>query len=350
MSKKKIISYWKSNFEKSGIKPDLIEIYMEYITPLVNNGVPIIFDFKHLSLLLSRKPAYLASVVNSNSNHYRNFKIPKRTGGERIITAPYPALLECQYWIYENILKTIKIHPTAQGFTFKKSIITNATIHLNQEQFLKIDIKDFFPSIKLNQVINVFKSLGYSNKVAFYLSAICCYNNELPQGAPTSPIISNIISKTLDKRLFSFAKKFSLKYTRYADDLAFSGEEIPVKFLSYITKIIESCGFFVNEKKTFLQQSKGKRILTGISIADKKIMVPREYKRKLKQEIHYINQYGLISHVKKMKIKNPYYLLTLTGKLRFWLSVEPNNKFASEALAKFLNKNKEIDKLKKEEN
>lgn len=336
MKNKKIINDWKTNFEKSGIKSDLVDLYIPYITELVNNEVPIIFDFNHLSLLLGRNRQYLASVVNSNTSHYREFKIPKRSGGLRNISAPYPALQECQDWIYRNILTKVKIHPAAQGFTFNKSIITNAKIHINQDQFLKIDLKDFFPSIKINQVITIFKSLGYTHKVSFYLASICCYGDALPQGAPTSPMLSNIIAKTLDKRLMAFAKRFNLKYTRYADDLAFSGESIPVKFIEYITQIINSCGFTVNEKKTILQQEKNKRIITGISIADNEIKVPREYKRNLKQEIYYIRKFGIFSYLRKHKIKNPYYLLTVIGKIRFWLSIEPKNEFARQALNDFL--------------
>ena len=259
----------------------------------------------------------------------------------RIISSPYPALLECQYWIYNNILKKIKIHPAAQGFTFNKSILTNATIHLNQDHFLKIDLKDFFPTIKINRVIAIFKSLGYNDRVAFYLASICCLNKELPQGAPTSPIISNIIARGLDKRLLSLSKKFQLKYSRYADDLAFSGHVIPVKYIDYVTNIIEDCGFAVNNKKTFLQHSKGKRILTGISIAEEKMKLPKDYKRKLKQEIFYINTYGILSHMRNQKIKNPAYLQSIIGKLRFWLSVEPNNRYARMILQQYTKGNED---------
>ena len=140
MSKLKLYNYWYSNFEKSGIKSEFVEKYMAYVSKLLNNNVPIIFDFNHLCLLLGRNGHYLASVVNSNVSHYRIFQIPKRSGGHRNISAPYPALLECQSWIYENILAKIKIHPAAQGFTTKKSIITNAKIHINQNHFLKIDL------------------------------------------------------------------------------------------------------------------------------------------------------------------------------------------------------------------
>ena len=340
MSITKSINYWKSGFEKSQVKPELIEEYLKYIRPLLKNGVPIIFDFNHLCLLLGRNPAYLASVINSNTNHYQEFKIPKRSGGKRTISAPYPALLECQTWIYENILTKVKIHHSAHGFTFNKSIISNSKVHVGQNHFLKIDLKDFFPSITINKVISIFKSLGYTNKVSFYLASICCYGDVLPQGAPTSPMLSNIVAISLDNRLMKYSKKFDLKYTRYADDLAFSGDSIPVKHIDYITNIINSCGFIVNEKKTILQHEKHKRIITGISIAENEIKVPREYKRKLKLEIHCIRKHGLLGHIRKHKIKNPNYLLSIIGKIHFWLSVEPDNKYAKQAL---------IDLAKKDE-
>lgn len=340
MSTIKTINYWRSGFERSGVKPELIEEYISYIKPLVKKEVPIIFDFNHLCLLLGRNPVYLASVINSNKSHYRDFKIPKRSGGTREITAPYPALLECQQWIYYNILTKIPIHSSAHGFTFKKSIISNSKIHIGQNHFLKIDLKDFFPSITINQTITIFRALGYTHKVSFYLASICCYDGILPQGAPTSPMLSNIVAKTMDKRLMAFAKKYKLKYTRYADDLAFSGDSIPVKFVEYINSIISSCGFTINEKKTILNQEKNKRILTGISIADSEIKVPREYKRKLKSEIHIIRKYGIATHVRRKKIKNPNYLYSIIGKIHFWLSIEPNNSFAMKAL---------IDLTKKED-
>jgi RNA-directed DNA polymerase len=333
MTKKQTVSYWEKNLESVGLLPEIKEVYLNYLIPLVEKGIPIIFDFEHLSLLLGRTQSYLASVINSNSKHYRRFKIPKRKSGFREITAPYPALLECQYWIYENVLKGIEIHPCAHGFTFNKSIITNSSFHINKPHFLKIDLKDFFPSIKIQRVIFIFRKLGYSNKISFYLARLCCHNNELPQGAPTSPIISNIIAKQLDIRLLSFAKKMNLYYTRYADDLAFSGNKINTKLIEYISNIIKDCGFEDNGDKTILQTYKGKRVLAGVSIADTEIKLPRSYKRKLRQEIHFIREYGLTSHILKLKIRHPNYLQSIIGKVTFWLNIEPNCKFALESLS-----------------
>ena len=220
---------------------------------------------------------------------------------------PYPALMECQHWISKNILSKVKIHYTAHGFANKKSIITHSKIHIDKNHLLKIDLKDFFSTITINQVITVFNSLGYNHWISFYLASICCSKGVLPQGAPTSPILSNIVAKTLDRRLIKFAMRFNLHYSRYADDLAFSGEIIPVKFIEYITLIINSCGFKVNEEKTKLFKYKGKRILTGISISDKCIKVPRDYKRNLRMEIHCIRKFGLHNHFFKKQINNQDY-------------------------------------------
>jgi hypothetical protein len=334
MSNREIYNNWKTYLESRGVQDDVKNQYLTYIKTLLDKKVPIIFNFDHLSHLLGRNKAYLASVVNSPNNHYREFKIKKRSGGFRKITTPYPALLEMQYWIYNNILKTVSIHSSAHGFTHKKSIITNSKIHAGQKHLLKLDLTDYFPSIQINRIIHIFKELGYPNIVAFYLAQICCYNNQLPQGAPTSPILSNIVARRIDKRLVHLAKKYDLKYTRYADDLTFSGSTISAIFISYINNIIVDEGFEINESKTRLYQQKSKRIVTGISVINDKIKIPREYKRDLKLELHYIFKYGLKSHMAKNKIRKANYLFVILGKVNFWLSVEPDNENAKTAKIK----------------
>lgn len=330
---KKIIENWSVFFSRKGIDDSLREKYITYIELLISNNVPIIFDFNHLRLLMGRSITYFTSVINSPENHYRSFKIKKRTGGFREILAPYPALLEMQYWIYNNILKNVSVNPYSHGFVRKKSIITNAKVHLNQKELLKLDLKDFFPSISINRIIYVFKSLGYTNQVSFYLASLCCYEQKLPQGAPTSPYLSNIIAKQLDKRLIGLSKQYSLRYTRYADDLTFSGDSIPTKLIEYINEIVKNEGFTLNEKKTRLYKERGKRIVTGISVIGSELKLPKEYKRNLRQELHFIMKYGYESHMKKKKIRKINYLEILLGKINFWLSIEPSNEFALKARA-----------------
>ncbi|MCF7920737.1 MAG: reverse transcriptase family protein [Candidatus Cloacimonetes bacterium] len=329
-------SQWKKYYESRGILPEIQDKLLNYAKIHIDNNTPVIFNFEHLTLLLGREKNYLSSVVNSPDSHYRKFKIKKRSGGEREITAPYLSLLEMQYWIYRNILINVKIHYAAHGFAQDKSIITNSRNHLGQKHLLKMDLKDFFPSIKLNRIIYIFKSLGYPNIIAFYLASICSYKGHLPQGSPTSPILSNIVSITLDNRLVKFARKMKLRYSRYADDLTFSGDKIPTNYIKYITDIINDEGFEVNDTKTKLYLKAGKRIVTGISVIGNDPKLPREYKRKLKQELHYIFTYGIGSHMAKKKIKKINYLYRIIGKVNFWLNIEPDNEYARNAKAKLL--------------
>lgn len=329
-----ILQNWEQFYNSRGVEPELIKVYMSYVEKLVNQSLPPIFDFKHLSLLLNINEYDLASIVNSPSNYYRTFDIPKRNGGFRTITAPYPSLKNIQKWIYHNILSNIKIHGCAHGFTTSRSILTNANVHINQKCLLKIDLKDFFPSIPMSYVLQLFKSLGYAPKVAFYLSSLCCYDECLAQGSPVSPAISNIVAKHLDRRLYRIAKKYKLNYSRYADDIAFSGESINVKFIEYVKDIITDCGFFVNDKKIRLYKEYGNKILTGISLATGVPKLPRDYRRSLEKELFFINKYGIKGHISHNKIRKSNYLESIIGKVRYWLMIEPNNTFAQQMYEK----------------
>ena len=323
-----IIQTWRKFFEAKGIDRIQVDAYMEYVTNLLSQDLPPIFDFRHLCLLLGIKCENLASMVNSPNDYYRIFDIPKKSGGFRSITAPYPSLKLVQRWIYDNILRQIPVHGCAHGFINKRSTLTNVKVHVGQKCLLKIDLKDFFPSILISWVIQMFRKLGYEKYVAFYLASLCCYDGRLAQGSPVSPIISNIVARHLDRRLYRIAKKLNLKYSRYADDIAFSGDSINVKMIDYIEKIISDCGFIVNTQKIRLYKEFGNKILTGISLSSGEPRLPRDYRRNLEKELYFIDKYGLNSHISHNKIRNPRYLESLIGKVGYWLMIEPDNAFA----------------------
>lgn len=335
MKKKEFALYhnmWLQHYEQAGIEASLVAVYMEYVDKLLLQDMPVIFDLKHLCLLLGVKKEYLCSVIYSPEQHYRHFSIKKHSGGLREITAPYYSLKQMQRWILDNILSNIKVHRCAHGFKPKKSILTNVKVHVNQEDLLKLDLKDFFPSIGKNFVINVFQEIGYTNDVAFYLASICCYDDALPQGAPTSPALSNIVSRFMDNRLYKLARKFDYRYTRYADDMGFSGTGIKPVFIDYVTRIINECGFRVNEEKQRLYHVNGNKILTGISLSNGVLRLPRKTRRNWGKDFYYINRYGLESHVLKTEIRNIHYIQTLKGRLDFWRMVEPDNKLVQQSL------------------
>lgn len=325
---------WDSFFTSCGVEEVFKEKYMEYVSGLLSKKLPPIFDFHHLSGLLGVSEDFLAAAVHAPESFYRTFEIPKHSGGKREITAPYPSLKYVQTWIYKNILSQAKVHGCAHGFIYKRSILTNASMHAHQRYMLKMDLKDFFPSIPKEWVIQLFNSLGYEGQVSYFMASLCCYEDALPQGSPASPAISNIVAMHLDRRLYRLAKRFDLRYSRYADDIAFSGEAISPQFIKYASDVITDCGFKVNLSKTRLYGEKGNKIITGISLSTGVPRIPRHYRRQLEKELHYVDKYGLEGHMSHAKIKNPRYLESLIGRVGFWLMIEPDNVFARQMQGK----------------
>lgn len=234
----------------------------------------------------------------SRHSHYKRFYIPKKTGGKRLISTPMPRLKEAQYWILENILNKIPIHDAAHGFITKKSIVSNAQPHVKADVVINIDLKDFFPSVTYPRVKGLFQSLGYSEQTATILGLICtepdCDLIELdgqqyyaqgserflPQGAPTSPAITNIICKKLDARVKGLANKFHFTYTRYADDLTFSASGEAVEhtktLLGILHKIIKAENFNIHPDKLRVLRNGARKEVTGITINDKPAVNPKE--------------------------------------------------------------------------
>ena len=323
---------WQAFLHEEIDDQEQVKLLLEYASVLLSNDVPIIFEFNHLACLFGVQPFNLARIVFDTTSSYRVFTIPKRSGGERCIVSPYPSLAICQKWIQENILKKIYVSDCAYAYVNGKSIIDNATIHVESDELLKLDIVDYFGSINENEVTTVFKNQGYTRLVSKYLASLCCYKEALPQGACTSPILSNIIAVSLDKRLVALAKKLGLKYTRYADDMAFSGKKIPRNLAKYVATIIEDEGFQINKKKTVLKTKGQKKIITGICITGSKIRVSKAYRRKFRQDIHFLSINGIAEFNGSRQLYDPVYLDRMIGKAHFILAVEPKNKDALSAL------------------
>ncbi|WP_343659634.1 retron St85 family RNA-directed DNA polymerase [Chryseobacterium sp.] len=316
---------WFFFIDKSFKRIEVRNALKLYVEKILLANSPIIFEFNHLSLLLGVEREFLSKIVNKPELFYHQFYIPKRNGEFRIINSPNTLLLEIQKWIYKNVLCPIKLHENCIGFRKGYNIKHNASKHLNSNTILKMDLKDFFPSINKRRVIAVFRNIGYTRNISYTLASLCCKENSLPQGAPTSPYLSNIIAKRLDVRLNALCNKFDLNYTRYADDLTISGSFISKKFISYISKIINDEGFIVNETKTRLLYKSNKRIITGISISSNKLTIPKKKKREIRHIIYFIKKYGTKEHLNYRKISDPIYLERLLGYLYFWKFVEPDN-------------------------
>lgn len=223
----------------------------------------------------------------SKVQHYQQFAIAKKAGGTRLISAPMPRLKRLQYWILEQILQPLALTEVAHGFVTGRSIITNAQPHLGQQVVINLDLKDFFPTISYARIKGVFAHLGYNHEVATLLALLCSepvtqtveldgqryYLSQnprrLPQGAPTSPYLSNLVVRQLDKRLQGLAHKYGFTYTRYADDLTFSSKstEAPIRgLLHWVHAIVKEEGFQVHPDKTRIMQRGRRQEVTGLIV------------------------------------------------------------------------------------
>ncbi len=239
-----------------------INFIKEYEKNLQLNSAPVIYNLDHLAHLVkaSKKAVYYFA----KNKPYVSFAIPKKNKGERVIHAPARPLKLIQRAILDKILYKIPISKSVHGFTKGRSIVSNATPHTNKKIIVNIDIKDFFPSITYQKVYQTFKNLGYSPYISWILTELLTYKGSLPQGAPTSPMMSNIICRRMDKRIEKFAEKNGLSYTRYADDITLSGDYKLKKLYKVVIKIIKSEKFQIRYDKLSIRGSGSRQIVTGI--------------------------------------------------------------------------------------
>ncbi|MBA2868014.1 retron St85 family RNA-directed DNA polymerase [Methanococcus maripaludis] len=256
----------------------LYDINFTSFKRLKTKKIPYIYDLNHLCSLSNSPTKQIGFYLVNKDKAYSTFNVRKKNGGLREICAPTKNLKCLQRWILDNILYKLNIGEYAHGFVPGKSIVTNATIHVNQELVLGIDLKDFFPSIQFNSIYYVFKSAGYTKESAWLLADICTYNWKLPQGAPTSPTLANLVALNLDKDLARYCSKRNLKYSRYADDITISGHSKLAYYKKKIIEIIEK-HFNINEDKTRMFSQGSKQKVTGLVVNDKVSIGKKRKKR-----------------------------------------------------------------------
>ena len=313
-----------------------------YATTLELNSIPIIFEVDHLSRLLGIEFALLSRMIGASNLFYRHFSIPKRSGSIRLIESPYPKLIYVQQWIKSNILDTRPVSNLAFAYVKGGSHINNAKQHIGAKELLKIDLVNFFEHITFSSVKEVFRECGYSDKLSHQLAKLCCNRERLPQGSPTSPTISNIIFLELDNKLESLAKKHNIIYTRYADDICFSGELVSEEFYSIVRSLIESEGFHINKKKSKILKSNHRKVVTGLVVSGPTIRVPKKYRREYRKESYYLLKNGINQFNGNIDEFNPLYIDEIIGKGQYILTVEPDNEYVKNSLSQLSELKKEI--------
>lgn len=279
---------------------------------------------------------------NNIRGRYTSFDIKKKSGGVRHIDAPRRGLMNILYYLNKIFQAVYTPSSVATGFVLGKSVVDNAQCHVDKNYVFNIDLKDFFPSITRARVKARLQlaPLNMPEPVALIIAGLCCMrkSNEdgtfsyiLPQGAPTSPIITNMICDKLDRRLKGLAARFNLTYTRYADDITFSSNHHVYAedgdFRKELQRIIIDQGFSINEKKTRLQKRGSHQEVTGL-VVNEKANVTRKYVREIRSLLYIWEKYGYMvadgkfqprykqekGHVKK---GNPSLENVISGKLQY---------------------------------
>jgi retron-type reverse transcriptase len=269
--------------------------------------------------------------------HYVRFTVPKKSGGVRELSSPHRSLAAAQRWIFTNILERLPVHAAAHGFVKGRSIKSNAEPHVAKQVVVNADLKDFFPTITFHRVRGAFEHFGYSPAAATILALLCTESprrtveyagnkflvatgpRALPQGACTSPALSNLIARRMDSRLAGIAAKLGWQYTRYADDLSFSaaGDAEPETRIGYllarVRHIAEDEGFAVNEKKTRVLRRSAAMAVTGV-VVNERPGVRRRERRRLRAILHNAKKTGLAA---QNRANEPHFEAKVRGQIEF---------------------------------
>ena len=268
------------------------------------------------------------TISNNIEKNYKIYKIKKRNGKYRTIYEPNLILKQIQKQILNNILNNKSISKYAKAYHKGIQLKDNAIPHINKEMILKLDIKDFFENISFLNIYNSCFPIEYFPKsVGMILTYLCTYDNHLTQGSPTSAYISNLVMKEFDEELGNWCNLRNISYTRYSDDMTFSGAFNPSELITKVRKMLYKLELELNNDKIHIVYKSSSQNVTGI-VVNEKMQVNVKYRNKIRQEIYYIKKFGLSSHLKKcdINIDSKRYLNILYGRVLYVLQINENDK------------------------
>lgn len=349
--------------ELEGTNPDYQTVIIKYADDLISRGLPVIFSLKHLSYIFGIEFFDLKMLLSNIDGYYDYYLIRKRRGGYRRVLAPYSNLRQIQKWILREILEKLPVHPQSKGFMKGCSTLQNAYPHLGKKYIRKFDFQDFFESISVYRVYDLFHSIGYSKAVSHDLASFCTLRisdekyalmsqnhktwfedlhdkkkGVLPQGAPTSPALANLICYQIDDELWSYAISKGIQYTRYADDLTFSSDQLdklPSEF--FIKQIIRKEGLKLNYLKTGTFGRNCRQMVTGVLINADKPRVPQKFKREIYRHLYFCQKFGVKSHFDHVQPGYKHARQWIYGKIFYVRSIEPEEGNKMLTLANSLN-------------
>lgn len=368
-------SYISRGREKN-VSEDILNNAVEQIQKVSNSKyeLPGILSLKHLAIRTGTTYNFLRGAVSRKRSLkiYNKFSINKRSGGRRFIHVPTPELMKAQKWINIHILRSLQTHKASFAFTPGSSIYKCASQHCGAQWLIKMDITGFFESISEIQVHRVFKGLGYSPLVSFELTKICTigvkdlslrrlypswlvkkhnkkilmYSSEvlgyLPQGAPTSPMLSNLVMHDLDEKIECIAARYNLTYTRYSDDLTFStrgknfNRSQAQDLIAKVSKDLLAKGFRPQHRKTTIIPPGSRKIVLGLQVDGDFPRLKREFKDNLRQHFYYLEKHCPVEHAQRRGFESVSGLKNhIKGLVDYAKMIEPQ--YAEKMMEKFNN-------------
>lgn len=331
------IEQFKEAAKEQGHSKEYIDLCLKYANQLIDKDYPVIFTIEHLAVVIGVESDYLRFLVGDikwekvefdrfeyKEKRYKYFKFKKKRGGYREIIAPHKDLKYIQKWLLFNILNKYPLKESCKGFRQGISIKDNAKTHEKSDIILKVDLLKFYDTITEKRVYGVFRAMGFHGNLSVSLAKLCTAKHQpdyweaftereklilselvktkpsiLPQGAPSSPALANIVATKMDSRFEALSKKMNFFYSRYADDLTFSikgdGMLPPIKLIS---RIINDEGFYINEDKIQYMKKGTKQFVTGLTITNG-VHTSKKYRKQIARHIHFCRKHGVENHLNK---------------------------------------------------
>ena len=241
---------------------------------------------KDLSALLEVPSVELLRLARQTERSYRKKVEAKPSGGYRVYFIPNSDLMKVQRCIHRSLLRHLPVHESIHSYRRKRDTISNAFVHVGNPILVKLDIKDFFPSIRPNNVYKMFMEKGCSSSVAKLLTTLTTFKNQLPQGPPTSPGIANQVLAPLARRMSGVCVQHGLALSVFGDDICVSGSKRAAQVRHLLGRIVESEGFALNLEKSGVRKAGEKKTVTGISV-NEKINIDKNYYRRVRALVHH---------------------------------------------------------------
>ena len=267
----------------------------------------------------------LYAIANDVRKHYTKFQIRKHDGKMRTIYEPSGILKHIQKRILTEVLEDMRVSPYATAYTKGKSLLDNAQPHVGQKMILKLDIRHFFENIWFLDIYNsCFPIELFPKSVGMLFTYLCTYDDHLVQGAPTSAFISNLVMREFDYEVGNWCNQKNISYTRYSDDMTFSGDFDPSGVIRKVRRELYKLDMELNDSKTRVIRRSHRQCVTGLVVNEKR-QVSREYRKEIRKQMYFIQRHGLSEHLARIGRDEKGYLERLKGSICYVLQINPDD-------------------------